>query len=148
MSKRLSHSGRIAPRRPRRTALLVAGCLPFISACGLLSGSEEYLAQVDSVAVTPPAMQGGAVGLTYHGYVGSSGCASLVRVERRTLPADTLQVRFIARFENGNCTQAPIELRYMDSLPSTPARTVHLLVPQRTGAPFRRTLVLPLVVVP
>lgn len=89
---------------------------------------------MDSVAVARPMCPGGAVTTTFYGYVGNNTCAELVRVERQAFPADTLRIRFIGHQKNGNCIQAPAILRYVDSLSNSPARTVHLVVEQRSGA--------------
>ena len=121
--------------RCRRLALLVATCLAF-GACGVIGGASEYVVQVDSVAVAPPLPPSTSVRLTYHGFVGSNLCAELRRVERKALPGDTIQLRFIGRQEGGNCFQMPAPLRFVDSLPNQPARTIHLRVLQRGGLPL------------
>ena len=126
--------------------LLSAGV--WLSACGLIGGTDEYVIQVDSVAVARPVSPNGAVRTTYYGYVGANACAELRRVEQRALPGDTLQLRFIGRQEGGNCLQMPTPLKYIDSLPNLPARTVHLRVLQRGGSPLRYDVVLPLSVTP
>ena len=56
---------------------------------------------------------------------------------------DTISWRFVSRSRGGSCTQMPITLRYVDSIPSQPARSVHIKVEQR-GTPLRRTVTLPL----
>ncbi len=126
--------------------LLAAGIL--LSACGLIGGSDEYVIGVDSVSFAAPMLPDGAVRTTYHGFVGANGCATLRRVERQALPADTLQLRFIGRTDGGNCTQMPIVLRHVDSIPNLPARTVHLRVLQRSGDPLRYNVTLPLAATP
>ena len=127
----------------RDIALLMAASVA-IDACGLTSGSEEYVVQVDSVTVAAPAVPSGAIKTTYFGDLKGS-CADLSKVERETLPADTLQLRFIGRRKSDNCIQAPSLLRYVDSLPNSPARTVHLVVRQPDGPPLRRDIVIPMV---
>ncbi len=126
----------------RRTALLVCLCAT-LAGCGLNS-SSEYVVRVDSVAVAPPAQANGAVKATYFGVIGGNSCATLVRIEREQLLADTLRVRFIGRQDNGNCLQSPYLLKYVDSIPNTPPRTVHLLVQQPGDSPLRYDVTLPL----
>lgn len=123
-------------------ALLVAAAT-VVDACGLTAGSEEYVVQVDSVTVAAPAVSSLTIKTTYFGDLKGS-CADLARVEREALPADTLQIRFIGRRKSGNCIQAPSLLRYLDSLPNSPARTVHLKVRQPDGAPLLRDILIPL----
>ena len=119
-----------------------------LTACGLIGGADEYVIQVDSVAVAPPPTPNAAVRTTYYGYIGANACAELRRVERQALPGDTLQLRFIGRQEGGNCLQMPTPLTYVDSLPNLPARTVHLRVLQRNGTPLRYDVILPRTVTP
>ena len=83
---------------------------------------------------------------TFFGYVGANGCVDLQRVERNVV-ADTISWRFVSRSRRGDCIQMPIPLRYIDSVPSQPARTVHIRVEQR-GAPLRRTVSLPITALP
>ncbi len=130
------------PKRLTSFTLLLSACVVF-NACGVLSGGETYVVQVDSVTVAPPALSTGAVRTTYFGHPGSA-CAKLDKVERQMLAADTLQIRFIGRSGSGNCIQIPYSLRYEDSLPNAPARTVHLVVQQPSGAALRYEIVLPL----
>lgn len=82
-----------------------------------------------------------ATPVTFFGYVGYNGCAELRRVERRAI-GDTLVWRFVGQGRGGNCIQMPVRLRYTDSVPSQPARTLHIRVDQR-DAPVRRTVALP-----
>lgn len=131
-----------SPQAKRRNALLVSLCAT-LGGCGLNSGSE-YVVRVDSVAVAPPAQASGAVKATYYGVIGGNSCATLVRVEREQLLADTLRVRFIGRQDNGNCLQSPYLLKYVDSIANIPARTVHLLVQQPGDSPLRYDITLPL----
>ena len=112
-----------------------------LGGCGLITGSDEFLAQVDSVRVEAPLPNSSSVPLTFFGYVGANGCVELKSVERKVV-ADTITWRFVARSRGGNCIQMPIPLRHVDSIPGQPARTVHIKVDQR-GAPLRRTVSLP-----
>ena len=131
-----------ANRYPAMALLFPVGLL--LNGCGLIGEADEYVIQVDSVAVAPPQTPNAAVRTTYHGYIGANGCANLRRVERQAMPGDTLQLRFIGRGEGGSCTQMPLPLMYVDSIPNLPARTVHLRVLQRSGVPLRYDVVLPL----
>ena len=139
---RIQASQNSRPYRLTSFAPLLSACVLF-SACSLISGNENYVIQVDSVAVSPPIVVTGAVRTIYFGDLHGS-CARLDKVERQQLSADTLQIRFIALRGGGNCIQAPSLLRYVDSLPNSPARTVHLTVQQPSGAPLRYEIVLPL----
>ncbi|GAB1341837.1 hypothetical protein [Gemmatimonas sp.] len=113
-----------------------------LSGCGLITGSNEFLAQVDSVTVQAPLANSSSAALTFFGYVGANGCVDLKRVDKRVV-ADTLTWRFVSRSRGGSCTQMPVTLRYVDSIPSQPARTVHIKVEQR-AAPLTRAVTLPL----
>lgn len=132
---------------PRTLTPLLLAC-SLLGGCSLVGGADDYVIQVDSVAVAPPTTPAGVVRITYSGFIGANGCAELRRVERRALPGDTLQLRFIGRQEGGDCLQMPVALRYVDSLPNLPARTVHLQVLQRSGSPLRSDIVLPLTSAP
>lgn len=142
-----------APHQTLRTAakgnsvLALLACLP-LGACSWIGGADEYVVGVDSVTVTSPRTAGAPVHTTFHGMLGGNACAELVRVERAERPADTLRMRFIGRQPNGSCLQMPAILRYLDSVPNAPARTVHLQVEQPRGAPLHHELVLPLPVAP
>jgi hypothetical protein len=138
-------------RVPRKFAPLATLLAPVVasltvSGCGLITGSDEFLAQVDSVSVQAPLVSGAHTTLTFFGYVGANGCVDLQRVERKAV-GDTITWRFVSRSRGGTCTQMPVVLRHRDSLPSQPARTVHIAVVHR-GAPFRRTVSLPVAVLP
>jgi hypothetical protein len=134
--------------RTRRAGVLaLLACLP-LGACSWIDGADEYVVGVDSVTVIPPRTAGAAVHTTFHGLLGGNACAELVRVERTERPPDTLRMRFIGRQPNGNCLQMPAILRYLDSVPNAPARTVHLTVEQPRGAPLHYELVLPLLAAP
>jgi len=133
-------------RRHRRVPLCAAGV--WLGACGVIGGADDYVIQVDSVAVAPLATSTGAVRTTYYGYVGANACAELQRVERQAFPGDTLQLRFIGRNAGGNCIQTPTALRYVDSLPNLPARTVHVRVLQRSGIPLHTDVTLPRATLP
>lgn len=125
--------------------------IALLSACTALfacDGPEDYVIQVDNIQIAAPATPTGQARITYAGMIGNSGCYQLLRVERQTLPSDTLQLRFIGRYENRNCTQMLQPLAYVDSLANTPARTVHLKVLQPGGAPLHRTVALPLTTTP
>lgn len=134
---------RVLPKSIPLAALLtpVVAALT-LSGCGLITGSDEFLAQVDSVTVQAPLANSASTTLTFFGYVGANGCVDLKRVDRRAV-ADTISWRFVSRSRGGSCTQMPITLRYVDSIPSQPARSVHIKVEQR-GTPLRRTVTLPL----
>jgi hypothetical protein len=113
-----------------------------LGGCGLITGSDEFVAQVDSVRVEAPRPNSSANPLTFFGYIGANGCVDLQRVEKKVV-ADTIVWRFVSRSRGGTCIQMPIPLRHVDSIPSQPARTVHIKVDQR-GAPLRRTVSLPI----
>jgi hypothetical protein len=125
--------------------------IALLSACAALfacDGPEDYVIKVDDIQIAAPATPTGQARITYVGTIGNNGCSQLLRVERQTLPSDTLQLRFIGRYENLNCTQMPEPLAYVETLANTPARTVHIKVLQPGGAPLNRTVTLPLTTTP
>jgi hypothetical protein len=124
-------------------AVAICGSLAAgLTGCGLITDNDEYLALVDSVRVAAPPTPAAAVPVRIFGYVGSNGCAELVRTER-VIRGDTIVWRFTARSRGGTCTQMPIPLLFRDSVPNLPARTVYLRVEHR-GAPVLQTVRLPL----
>lgn len=123
-------------------AALLAG---LTSGCGFFDETDEGLAAVDSVAVAAPLSQGGSVRLTFYGVLSTNACVDLARVERPPSPGDTVTWRFIARGRRGStCIAGIAPVKYDDSLPSLPARTVVIRAERSNGEPLLRTLQLPL----
>ena len=142
------------PNRHRRalhlliavSAALIAG---LTAGCGLFDETDEGLAAVDSVAVAAPQSQGGSVRLTFYGVLSTNACVDLARVERPPSSGDTLTWRFIARGRGASqdgsiCLTGITPLKYEDSLPNLPARTVVIRAERLNGEPLLRALQLPL----
>lgn len=130
-----------------RTAVLVPCFLStsLLAGCGLFDQTTEAVIAVDSLSVAAPRSPNDNAQLTFHGTVGFNSCSQLHRVERRSVGADTLSWRFVAKRDGGAvCLQAPVVMAHRDSVANLPARTIVIRVEQPAGAPFLRMLQLPL----
>lgn len=127
------------------TLALATVTTSLLAGCGLFDQTTEAVIAVDSVSVSAPTAPSNSAQLTFHGTVGFNSCSQLDRVERRSVGADTLSWRFVAKRDGGAvCLQAPVVMAHGDSVANLPARTIVIRVEQPAGAPFLRTLQLPL----
>ena len=142
-------------RQPRGCVTLVT-CLvvasfstSLLGGCGLFDQTTEATIAVDSVSVSAPTPPSNHAQLTFHGIVGFNTCSELDRVERRSVGADTLSWRFVAKRDGrATCFQAPVIMAHRDSVENLPTRSVVIRLIQPSGAPLLRTLHLPLVAAP
>jgi hypothetical protein len=99
--------------------------------CDILGfGNETFGVRVDSI-VAPAAIDGSTpLEVQFHGWVGSDGCSTLSRIEKRATP-QLLEVSFHGVRRTGYCTQMPVLLEHTESVspPLSDPFTIRVLQP-------------------
>jgi hypothetical protein len=122
------------------SALGVAGLVTVValSSCSWITGSDddEYRIRVDSIAVPASVGASDTLRVTLYGYVGSSGCYSLDRIDalRRN---HSLELTVWGRHRTGGnivCTQAVVFLREPYAIPPPFADPFSVVIRQPDGS--------------
>jgi hypothetical protein len=124
--------------RLNRVILNLALLLSTGSAVGCdLFGDDTslYVVRVDSVSAPLTIASDQPLEIVFHGLVGFDGCSRLSEVEKESGPGH-LRVRFVAERRSGECTQMPVPLNHVETVPPPLQNPFTITVIQPSGPPL------------
>lgn len=94
-----------------------------------------HVVRVDSISAPLTIAPAQPLEIVFHGMVGSDGCSRLSEVEKESGP-DHLTIRFVAERSGGQCTQMPVPLNHVETVPPPLHNPFTITVLQPSGPPL------------
>jgi hypothetical protein len=128
------------PRIPLLIGVLMAGLATAFSGCdSLLFPTEEFTIRVDSISAPAAIGPDDTLTVRFFGWVGSSGCSRLERVEKALGPGG-MQVKFHGERSGSDCTQMPVALEHEERVPPSLQDPFTIKVVQPSGPPLEQVV--------